>query len=194
MKYQKGRRLFDKESHEKYDTLGKNFGYDLISHFLGNYPNLEIISSKYLEDKKCGDLTIQKKHNEEIMKIEFECRNPFAFNQNFNAKFPTVDIPMKKLEHIKNGWYVAFDQDEKYKNNLPKRYYYIRVKDILNKKLVQTIWKKTYCSDDLEEFYAVPNYLVTRMLFNELQEDYNEFKPENINYRPSSGISKEYYG
>ena len=101
---------------------------------------------------------------------------------------------MKKLEHIKNGWYVAFDQDEKYNNDLPKRYYFAQVKDILNKELVQTVWKQTYCSNGLEEFYAVPNYLVTRMLFNELQEDYNEYKPKNNNYRQSSGLSKEYYG
>ena len=50
MEYQKGRRLFDEESHAKYDTLGKNFGYDLINHYLNDYPHLEIISSKYLED------------------------------------------------------------------------------------------------------------------------------------------------
>jgi hypothetical protein len=192
VEYQKGRRLFDEESHAKYDTLGKNFGYDLINHYLNDYPHLEIISSKYLEDKKCGDLIIQNRNTEKIMKIEFECRNSFAFNQNFNAKFPTVDIPMKKLEQIKNGWYIAFDQDEIYNNNLPQRYYFIRVKDILNKDLVQTYFKRVNCHNKLEEFYAVPNYLVNRMLFNQLQGDYNEFKP--YNHRPSSGISKEYYG
>ena len=74
-----------------------------------NTPHLEIISSKYLEDKKCGDLIIQNRNTEKIMKIEFECRNSFAFNQNFNAKFPTVDIPMKKLEKIKNSLQVFVD-------------------------------------------------------------------------------------
>lgn len=192
MKLQVGRRLFNKEDHVKYDALGKNFGYDLISHFLENYPHLEIISNKYIEDKKCGDLTIQNINSKNIMKIEFECRNPFAFNQNFNAKFPTVDIPMKKLGEMKNGWYIAFDQNETYNNNLPKRYYMARAKDILNKELVQTYWKETYCSDGLEEFYAVPNYLVTRMILNEIQGDYNEFKPQHLNNTKGSRFSPGY--
>ena len=87
---------------------------------------------------------------------------------------------------------IALTCYEIYNNNLPQRYYFIRVKDILNKDLVQTYFKRVNCHNKLEEFYAVPNYLVNRMLFNQLQGDYNEFKP--YNHRPSSGISKEYYG
>ena len=87
MEYQKGRRLFDKDSHAKYDTLGKNFGYDLINHYLANYPHLEIISSKYIEDKKCG-VSLQFNDKTERFNIVFE----FIENYVFVCAFSSIPI------------------------------------------------------------------------------------------------------
>jgi predicted nucleotidyltransferase component of viral defense system len=170
-----GRRDFVPEDYKRFDPLGKNLGYKLVKHFLKDYPNLKIISSKYRENYQCGDLVLINSLTDKEIRIEFECRNPFAFNQNFDAKFPTVDVPMKKLEQMKNGWYIAFDQEEIFTGKVPNKYYMAKAKDILDKDKVQTHLKFIKATNKWEEFFAIPNYLVSRMLWSETLGDYEEY-------------------
>jgi hypothetical protein len=166
-----GRKEFSQDDYDENDSPGKVKAVKILSHtksFLsGDY---RILKPK--EDKQCGDVKIKFAVDNSIVAYEIENAglNSDRFEKNFRGEYPTVNVPMKNLVSIPNGFFMAVDANESEFTDIPKRFYIVKVKYVLASPIAANVNKKS--NGKLENFYKVPSHLVKRYQWNEKKGKY----------------------
>lgn len=160
-----GRHAFDPELYKKNDAPGKAKAVKILAqsklYKTGGY---EILSP--FEDKLCGDVKIKYTQDNSILAYEIENAGleTDRFEKNFNFKFSTVNVPMKNLASIPNGYFMAVDGKESEFVEIPKRFYIVKAKNVLKSPVAANL--NIYSDGKLENFYKVPSYLVKRYMWD----------------------------
>lgn len=165
-----GRHDFDPDLYKENDPAGKAKAIKILAHTSGSYKIFDPI-----EDKQCGDVKIQFTNDNSIAVYEIENAGYERFEINFNGGYPTVNVPMKDFESIPDGFFMAVDGGESELVDIPKRFYLIEVKYILEAKIAANVNKKS--NGKKENFYKVPSHLVIRYLWNEKKGKYIRVYP-----------------
>ena len=168
------RKEFDETDYEENDPVGKAKAIKILSTTKLFHSGAYRILSP-IEDKKCGDVKIQFCHDESILEYEIENAGYDRFDMNFHGKYSTVNVPMKKLHTIPNGYFMAVDGGESEFIDIPKRFYLIQVEDILQANIAANVNKKS--NGKKEKFYKVPSHLVERYKWNENKGKYIRVYP-----------------
>ena len=169
-----GRHAFDLDLYRKNDPAGKAKAVNILAH------NKLFKSGVYkifnpIENKQCGDVIIQFAQDNSILEYEIENAGYDRFEKNFNGEYPKVNVPMKDFESIPDGYFMAVDGGESEYIDVPKRFYLIKVKYILEAKIAANVNKKS--DGKKENFYKVPSHLVERYQWNEKKGKYIRVYP-----------------
>jgi hypothetical protein len=171
-----GRHDFDPELYRKNDAPGKAKAVKILAQNnlfkSGGYKILDPF-----EDKLCGDIKIKFAHDNSILAYEIENAGleTDRFEKNFNFKFSTVNVPMKNLASIPDGYFMAVDGKESEFVDIPKRFYVVEVKYVLKSPTFANV--NIYSDGKLEYFYKVPSHLVKRYQWNEKKGKYIRVYP-----------------
>ena len=161
-----GRHDFDPELYRKNDAPGKAKAIKILAqsklYKAGGYNILNPF-----EDKQCGDVKIQYTHDNSILAYEIENAglDTDRFERNFKFEFSTVNVPMKNLALIPNGFFMAVDGKESEFVDIPKRLYLVKVKYVTKSPTSANV--NIFSNGKLENFYKVPSYLVKRYKWDE---------------------------
>lgn len=163
-----GRKYFDPKLYAEKDSKGKQLAIRILAN------SLLVKSGKYgilkpKEDRKCGDIRLKSRLDGSIINFEVEASGHDRFLLNFNGKYSEVNVPMKKFDLIPNGYFLCVDSEDSL-SSLPKRFYMIKVSDILDSVTKSNVNK--YSEGKKEKFYKVPSKLVKRYEMN----NYGEYK------------------
>ena len=168
-----GRKNFDQNLYKENDHKGKVFAKRILSKTTqfakGKF---EILDTA--EDKKCGDVKIKLNDNS-IRNFEIECAGADRFNKNFLGLYDFTNVPDKFFGQIPEGYFVVVDSSEDIDTENPKRFYVIKVEDILNCEKKASMNK--YSDGKAEFFYKVPSHLVMRFIWNEVEQKYVRYNP-----------------
>ncbi len=168
------RKTFDPILYKQKDYQGKVLAIKVLSHTkLFNSGAYQILDP--FEDKKCGDIKIKFNSDNSIQNYEVECAGYDRFDINFKGGYSTVNVPMKTFESIPDGYFMAVDDSETINTKIPKRFYLIKVKDILQSPKQSNVNK--YSNGKKEYFYKVPSHLVQRFQWNEKKGKYIRVYP-----------------
>jgi hypothetical protein len=168
------RKDFDYNLYKSKDYHGKVLTMKILAH------SKLFISGKFkildpFENRKCGDIKIQYTLDNSILDYEVECAGFDRFDKNFKGLYSTVNVPMKKLESIPNGYFIAVDDSEPIETEIPKRFYIIKVEDILNSEKKSNVNK--FSNGKQEYFFKVPSVLVERYEWNAKKGKYIRVYP-----------------
>lgn len=161
---------FDKSRHERFDTIGKRLGKNLLDFQYGKSRRYTV--QPIVELKKCGDISVLDLDTEKMHWFEIETRSNKHFEMNFNKKYASLDIPTKKFETIKEGTYFVFDEGEEFNESVPKRFMSVKISDIL--KFEPTPKFTKFNKSEKEYFYNVPYDFVKFYNWNESKNEYIE--------------------
>lgn len=169
-----GRHDFDRDLYEKSDGPGKALAIKILSQTKyfksGVY---RILTPK--EDKKCGDVKIQFASDNSIRDYEVEYSGAARFDKNFKGGYDTVNVPDKNFQQIPDGYFMAVDGAESIHTMIPKRFYLIKVKHILQSEQQSNVNK--FSDGKKEKFFKVPTRLVERYVWNDVDGKYEQFFP-----------------
>lgn len=168
------RKEFDEADYQENDPAGKAKAIKILSttkRFQSGF--YKILNP--IEDKKCGDVKIQFLHDDSILAYEIENAGYDRFDMNFQGKYSTVNVPMKKLHTIPDGYFMAVDGGESEYVDIPKRFYLIKVEHILQADIAANVNRKS--NGKKEKFYKVPSHLVERYKWNENKGKYIRVYP-----------------
>lgn len=168
------RKTFDPVLYKQKDYQGKVLAIKILSQTKlfksGSYQILDPF-----EDMKCGDIKIQFVADNSFQNYEVECAGFNRFDINFKGGYSTVNVPMKKFESMPDGYFMAVDDSETIDTEIPKRFYLIKVKDILQSPKQSNVNK--YSDGKKEYFYKVPSHLVQRFQWDEQKGKYIRVYP-----------------
>jgi len=167
---------FCKTRYAKNDAPGKTKAVKILSqNNLYKSGGYEILDS--YEDKLCGDVKIKFNHDDSIIAYEIENAGleTDRFDQNFKFKWPTVNVPMKNLKSIPDGFFMAVDGKESQFVDIPKRFYIVEVKYVLDSPIAANV--NINSDGKKENFYKVPSHLVKRYEWNEKKGKYIRVYP-----------------
>ena len=164
-----GRKNFNSNLYLQNDELGKRLAIKILANSLlvksGDYGIL-----KPKEDKKCGDVKLKSRLDGTIINFEIEASGHDRFLLNFRGKYSEVNVPMKNFSAIPDGFFISVDSED-LSDLIPKRFYMIKVSDILNSNTKSNVNK--FSDGKKEKFYKVPSQLVMRY---EWSEKYGKYK------------------
>ena len=167
------RKEFSEEDYQENDPVGKAKAIKILSHtksFLSGV--YKILQPK--EDKKCGDVKIQF-IDDSITIYEIENAGFDRFDINFKGGYPTVNVPMKNLKSIPDGYFMAVDGGESEYIDIPQRFYIVEVKYVLDSPIAANVNRKS--NGKKEKFYKVPSRLVKRYMWNKTKGKYVRVYP-----------------
>lgn len=167
---------FCKTRYAKNDSPGKTKAVKILAqNKLFTSGVYEILDP--FEDKQCGDVKIKFTHDNSIIAYEIENAGleTNRFEQNFNFKFSTVNVPMKNLESIPDGFFMAVDGKESEFVDIPKRFYVVEVEHVLRSPISANV--NINSDGKLENFYKVPSHLVKRYQWNDKKGKYIRVHP-----------------
>ena len=170
-----GRHKFDRALYDANDSHGKQLAIRILANSLllksGHYGIL-----KPKEDKKCGDIKLKSRLNGTILDFEIESSGHERFLANFNGHYSEVNVPMKKFDEIPDGYFMSVDSGDSLES-IPKRFYMIKVSDILESIVKSNVNK--FSDGKKEKFYKVPSRLVLRYQWSEKHGQYKIIKSGN---------------
>lgn len=172
MEHLVGRKKFDQNLYIKNDDLGKQLAIRILANSIlvksGEYGIL-----KPKEDRKCGDIRLKSRIDGTIVNFEIEASGHERFLLNFQGKYSEVNVPMKNFSLIPDGYFMSVDSGDSI-NSVPKRFYMIKVSDILKSNKKSNVNK--FSDGKKENFYKIPSSLVTRYEWSEKYGKYKIFK------------------
>ena len=168
-----GRHAFDKNLYEKNDPAGKAKAIKILSQTKSFMSGASMIFDP-IEDKQCGDVKIKFVNDNSILVYEVENSGYDRFDINFKGGYPTVNVPMKDFKSIPDGYFMAVDGGESEFVDIPKRFYLIEIKYILEANIAANVNKES--DGKKENFYKVPSHLAKRYQWNEEKRTYKLVK------------------
>ena len=165
---------FCKTRYAKNDSPGKTKAVKILAqNKLFTSGVYEILDP--FEDKKCGDVKIKFTHDNSIIVYEIENSGYDRFDINFKGGYPTVNVPMKDFKSIPDGYFMVVDGGESEYVDIPKRFYVIEVKYILEAIISANVNKES--DGKKENFHKVPSHLVERYQWNDKKGKYIRVYP-----------------
>jgi len=149
------RKRFDKELHNKTDTLAKNKGKALFNN------NFKVIENP---NKHAVDLLVYNKKDEHKFNVEVEIKTNWKKGEDF--KFPDVNFLKRKEKYCKLDKptiFVIFNEDL-------SQYLAVKDKDVLNSPLKEVPNKFVYSG---ELFFKIP---LTKVTFNDINKVIKEIE------------------
>jgi hypothetical protein len=169
-----GRKEFSEEDYQENDPVGKAKAMKILAHAKLFTPDIYRILSP-IEDMQCGDVKIKFSEDDSITAYEIENAGYDRFEINFKGGYPTVNVPMKNLRSIPDGYFMAVDGGESEHIDIPKRFYIVEVKYVLASPVAANVNRKS--NGKKEKFYKVPSHLVKRYQWNEKKGKYIRVYP-----------------
>ena len=169
-----GRKEFSEEDYQENDPVGKAKAMKILAHAKLFFPDKYRILSP-IEDMQCGDVKIKFSKDDSITAYEIENAGYDRFEINFNGGYPTVNVPMKNLKSIPDGYFMAVDGGESEHIDIPKRFYIVEVEYVLASPVAANVNRKS--NGKLEKFYKVPSHLVKRYQWNDKKGKYIRVYP-----------------